>query len=283
MHRNHDKGPLLTVMGARVRALRLERGLTVREFAERAKLSPRFINQLEGGLGNISIAGLNRVAAALDSSIFELVPPFDGDKSPLGRIWRLLSDLNRNDLSALEEWLEVRKGSRTRPGFIAFIGLRGAGKSTVGPMLARQLQMEFIEVDALIEEAAGLTLAEIFNMHGEQYYRRLEHDTISRLLTGTGECVVAPGGSVVNDVESWELIKRRCFTIWLHASPEALMKRMRRQGDLRPMQGRPSAMEELKALLSRREPLYAESRLHVDTTGKSPAAVVSRIVKALKE
>ena len=275
------KALLLAAVGARTRTLRLEAGLTVKEFARRAALSARFVNQLEAGAGNISIAGLARVAAALGRSTHELIPPVHDDHSLPAEIWRLVSDSSSDDLHKLQQWLATRKGSKSRPHFFALIGLRGAGKSTVGPMLARRLKTEFVEVDKLVEKAAGMSLGEIFATHGEAYYRDLERESILRLFAGSRGCVLVPGGSVVTDVETWELIKRRCFTVWLHATPEEFMKRMRRQGDLRPMQGRPSAMDELKALLTRREPLYAESHLKIRTTNKSPAAVIGQIVKAI--
>src|SRR5882724_12893265 len=275
------KALLLAAVGARTRTLRLEAGLTVKEFARRAALSPRFVNQLEAGAGNISIAGLARVAAALGHSTHELIPPAGDDHSLPAEIWRLVSDSSSDDLHDLQQWLATRRGSKSRPHFFALIGLRGAGKSTVGPMLARRLKTEFVEVDKLVEKAAGMSLGEIFATHGEAYYRDLERESILRLFAGSRGCVLVPGGSVVTDAEIWELIKRRCFTVWLHATPEEFMKRMRRQGDLRPMQGRPSAMDELKTLLARREPLFAESHLRIKTTGKSPVTVAAQIIKAV--
>lgn len=275
------KASLLAATGTHIRALRLGAGLTVREFARRAALSPRFINQLEAGAGNVSIAGLARVAAALGRSTHELIPPADDDHSPAAEIWRLVSESTTEELRNLEQWFTTRRGNGSGPRFLALIGLRGAGKSTVGSALARRLKTEFVEIDKLVEKAAGMSLAEIFATHGEAYYRELERESIIRLFTASRGCVVVPGGSVVTDPESWGVIKQRCFTIWLHATPEEFMKRMRRQGDLRPMQGRPSAMDELKALLSRREPLYAQSNLKIKTTGKSPAAVTLQIVKAV--
>ena len=275
------KALLLAAVGARARELRLAAGMTVKEFAQRATLSPRFVNQLEAGAGNISIAGLARVSAALGRSTHELIPPVSDDHSLPAEIWRLLNDASRDDLHDLQQWLETRKAGKSRPRFLALIGLRGAGKSTVGPALARRLKTEFVEVDKLVEKAAGMSLGEIFATHGEAYYRDLERESILRLFAGSRGCVLVPGGSVVTDAETWELIKRRCFTVWLHATPEEFMKRMRRQGDLRPMQGRPSAMDELKALLTRREPLYVESHLKIRTTNKSPAAVIAQIVKAI--
>jgi XRE family aerobic/anaerobic benzoate catabolism transcriptional regulator len=278
---DHDsiKASFLSAIGARTRALRLDQGLTVKEFARRAALSPRFVNQLEAGEGNISVAGLARVAAALGRAAHELIPPAADDHSLAAEIWRMVSDSTSDELHELHHSLEKRKYSSTTPRFVALIGLRGAGKSTVGPVLARRLKIEFVELDKLVEKAAGMSLAEIFATHGEAYYRELERESVIRLFAGSRGCVLVPGGSVVTDPETWGLIKRRCFTVWLHATPDEFMKRMRRQGDLRPMQGRPSAMDELKTLLARREPLYAESRLKIRTTGKSPTAIVDRIVK----
>jgi XRE family aerobic/anaerobic benzoate catabolism transcriptional regulator len=281
MNSGRVKTSLLSAVGAHIRAMRLEAGLTVKELARRATLSARFVNQLEAGAGNISIAGLARVAAALGRSTHELLPPADDDHSLAAEIWRLIGDAKDDDLHELRQWLETRKAGNSAPRFLALIGLRGAGKSTVGPTLARQLKTEFVEIDKLVEKAAGMSLSEIFATHGEAYYRELERETILRLFANSTGCVMVPGGSVVTDAAIWELIKRRCFTVWLHATPEEFMKRMRRQGDLRPMQGRPSAMDELKALLTRREVLYAQSQLKITTTGESPAAIVAKILKAV--
>ncbi len=279
MVREPDKDLLLSSIGTRVRALRFEAGLTVKDFAKRAALSSRFVHQLEGGAANISIAGLTRVATALGRSVHELIPPDSNDDSLAAEIRRLRGDSSSDDLDDLRQWLESRKGRKARPRFVALIGLRGAGKSTIGPMLAKRLKSEFVELDKRVEEAAGMSLGEIFATHGEAYYRKLERESILELFAHGG-CVLAPGGSVVVDVESWELIKRRCFTVWLHATPNEYMRRMRNQGDTRPMQGRPSAMNELRALLARREPLYAESHLVVRTTHKSPRQLVTQIATA---
>jgi XRE family aerobic/anaerobic benzoate catabolism transcriptional regulator len=271
------KAALLKEVGQRTRTLRLEAGLTVKAFADHAKLSTRFVNQLEAGTGNISIAGLARIAAALGRSTYELIPPNPDDQSSAAELWRALT-ASPNELREFQQWLSRRKGNNFTPRFVALIGLRGAGKSTVGPILAKRLKTDFIELDRRVEEIAGMSLGEIFATHGESYYRELQRESALQLLNTSPGCLFVPGGSVVTDSETWESIKRRCFTVWLHATPAEFMKRMRRQGDLRPMQGRPSAMEELKALLARREPLYAESRLKIRTTGKTPAAVASRII-----
>jgi XRE family aerobic/anaerobic benzoate catabolism transcriptional regulator len=280
MDHEQERVELLRAVGARVRALRLESGLTVKDFAERAALSPRFVHQLEGGSANISIAGLARVAAVTGRSLPELIPPVSDDHSLPAEIWRLLNERGTDELQDLQEWLAERKGREPRRSFIALIGLRGAGKSTVGPMLAKRLKLDFVELDKWVEEAADMSLGEIFATHGEEYYRNLQREAVIRLFDRSQGCVVVPGGSVVTDTDSWQLIRRRCFTVWLHATPEEFMRRMKRQGDTRPMQGRPSAMDELKALLARREPLYAESDLVIKTTNKSPTQVVTQIAKA---
>jgi len=284
MIRERDTSILLFGIGNRVRKLRLEKKISVRELARLSDLSPRFINQLEAGDANITIAGMARLAAALDRAISELIPPAEYDDSAHAGIQRWLYESNDDDIRDLQQWIDIRKqaGSATSTTrFIALIGLRGVGKSTVGPMLAKRLKREFVELDQWIEDAAGMKLGEIFTTHGEAYYRRLERQALDRLFSTSGSCIFAPGGSIVTDEESWSLIKRRCVTVWLHATAEEFMKRMRKQGDMRPMQGRPAANAELKALLSRREPLYAESQFTVKTTGKSPSAVTSEIIKAV--
>ncbi len=312
MIREHDTSILLFGIGNRVRKLRLEKKISVRELARLSDLSPRFINQLEAGDANIAIAGLGRLAAALDRTISELIPPAEFDDSAHAGIQRWLYESNDDDIRELQQWIDIRKqagAATSTTRFIALIGLRGVGKSTVGPMLAKRLKREFVELDQWVEDAAGMKLGEIFTTHGEAYYRRLERQALDRLFSTSGGCIFAPGGSIVTDEESWSLIKRRCVTVWLHATAEAIvtdeeswslikrrcvtvwlhataeefMKRMRKQGDMRPMQGRPAANAELKALLSRREPLYAESQFMVRTTGRSPSAVTSEIVRAVSD
>jgi XRE family aerobic/anaerobic benzoate catabolism transcriptional regulator len=280
-HQNHedDKTSLLTSLGAQVRALRLEARLTTRELAERAALSLRFVIQLEAGQGNISIAGLARVASALGCSLHELIPPSHNDRSLRAQMWQIFSQCSDSQFEELRGWFARRTGVPA-PRFIALIGLRGAGKSTVGPLLAARLKTEFVELDGLIEQAADMSLGEIFSLHGEQYYRRLESAALCRLLARSSGCVLATGGSLVTEIESWELVKQRCFTVWLHATPQEFMKRLRRQGDTRPMQNSSSALAELKSLLARREPLYAQAALTIKTTHTLPATIVRQIMRA---
>lgn len=280
MQKQKAKNLLLAGVGARVRALRQSRNLTVREFSARAELSPRFINQLESGTGNISIARLASVAEALGKSLADLIPPDDRDRSLQARTWRLLSQCSEEDWQALHQWLEARQGNQPTRQFIALIGIRGAGKSTIGPLLAKRLKTEFIELDKWVEEAAGMPLGEIFTTHGESYYQRLDRGALAKLFATSGGCVFAPGGSVVADTESWNLIKERCLTIWLHATPQEFVQRMKHARETRLMQN-PTVMADLKALLARREPLYAESEVTIKTTGKTPAVIAASIFAAI--
>ena len=245
---NGDKSILLERIGAKVRELRTESHLTIKDLASQSGLSIRFISQLEAGQGNISITRLANVASALGTPVQELIPLMD----------------------------------KSAPRFIALVGLRGAGKSTVGAQLAKRLKSEFVEIDSLIERTAGMLLGEIFAIHGEDYYRRLELEVLTRLFGESKGCVLATGGSIVTDSESWHLVKRRCFTVWLRATPQEHMNRVLRQGDTRPMKDNPSAMVELKSLLFRREPLYSQSDLVVKTSKESPANIVAKISESFQ-
>jgi XRE family aerobic/anaerobic benzoate catabolism transcriptional regulator len=238
---------LLTGLGRRVRELRGEQGLTLQELAARSDLSPRFLVQVESGEGNISVRKLAGLARALGTTPSSL-----------------LSD-----------------PGETGPSTIALLGLRGAGKTTIGRRLARRLHVPFVELDQRIEKAAGLTLDEIFALHGEAYYRRLERETLERVLE-EGPLVLATGGGLPASPETWALLKRRALTVWLRARPEDHWNRVVQQGDRRPMADNPQAMAELRSLLAAREPLYAQAEHTIDTTRgvAQTAAEVERRVAA---
>jgi len=223
---------LLTGLGRRVRELRAQRGLTLQELASRSELSARFLVQVESGEGNISVRKLAGLARALGTTPAALLT------SPAGE---------------------------GRPDVIALLGLRGAGKTTIGRKLARRLRVPFVELDQRIEQAAGLTLDEIFALHGETYYRRLERETLERVLD-EGPLVLATGGGLPTSPDTWALLKRRALTIWLRAKPEDHWNRVVQQGDRRPMADHPQAMAELRRLLAAREPLYAQAHHAVDTS-----------------
>jgi XRE family aerobic/anaerobic benzoate catabolism transcriptional regulator len=160
---------------------------------------------------------------------------------------------------------------------VALLGLRGAGKTTVGRRLARRLRVPFVELDQRIEEAAGLTLSEIFALHGESYYRRLEKDALERLLADDRPLVLATGGGIVNAPDTFALLRHRALTVWLRAGAEDHWNRVVQQGDRRPMADHPQAMAELRRLLAGREPLYADAAVTIDTRGRDVDSVVEAI------
>lgn len=246
-----DSPALLENLGARVRRLRADRGLTAREAAARAGLSLRFYGLLEKGEANIAFTRLAAVAAALEVPLSHLVE--DSDGGPLS--------------------------ART---VVGLLGLRGAGKSTVGPLIADRLGAAFVELDDRIEERAGLSVPEIFAMHGEAWYRRLATAALKDLVHAGEPSVVALPGGIVQDDEAWHLLKERCATAWLRATPQQHMARVARQGDRRPMADRADAMGELKALLAAREPYYRQADVVVDTSRRNAEDGASAVAAGLQ-
>ena len=244
---NHQS--LLTTVGARVRALRERQGLARRQLSEISGVSERFLAQLESGKGNISLLRFADVAEALGTTPAELLA---GASTP-----------------------------KAGTGIVALLGVRGAGKSTCGRRLAEQHNVAFVEVDHRIEQTAGLSLSEIFELHGEAYYRRLEREVLSRLLTEQESMVLATGGSIVNDRENFSMLRERTSTVWLRAKPEDHWNRVIQQGDARPMAKNPHAFSELRALLAAREPLYANAHHVIDTHGRTVDEVVAALSSAV--
>ncbi len=235
---------LLGHVGARVRAQRQQLELSRRALAERSGVSERFLAQLEGGEGNISLVRFADVAAALGTTPAELLAGLDPGP---------------------------------RRNAVALLGVRGAGKSTVGSELARRLGVPFVELDQQIEKRAGLRLGEIFEMHGEAYYRRVERDVLRALLARASPMVLATGGSIVSDADNFAFLRARATTVWLKARAEDHWNRVIQQGDQRPMGKNPHAFAELEALLDSRAALYANAHHTVDTSRRSVAAVVDEV------
>ena len=230
---------LLTELGRRLRRAREEAGLSVSELARTSGLSRRHVTEAEAGRANPSIAKLAQLAGAL--------------RVPLA----VLCDL---PVAPPEER-------------VALVGLRGAGKTTVGRLMALEREVPFIELDQRVEQLAGMSLAELFDLHGEETYRRLEREALESVLASGSRSVIAAGGSIVDSDTTFGRLREACRTIWLSAAPDDHLQRVLDQGDGRPMEGRPRAKDELRGILERRTPLYALCDAHVETSGKEPGAV----------
>lgn len=232
----------LDLVGAAVRSQRERLAWSRKRLAEVSGVSERFLAQLEAGDGNISLRRFAEVAGALGTTPSAL-------------------------LAAAETPLSYRP--------IALLGVRGAGKSSVGSILAKELGAKLVELDREIEEAAGLSLAQVFELHGEAYYRRVEREVLTRLLAeNRGRLVIATGGSIVNDAATYTLLRSRCETVWLRATAEEHWRRVVAQGDRRPMASNPHAFTELRGLLDARDALYSRADRTIDTTGRSVRQVV---------
>ncbi len=272
MKKAREAAPLLQRLAGRVRRLRKERGLTALTLAERAGLSLRFVAQLEAGQANIAVLRLEALARALGVSAAALSAEAEGDARADGaraRLERLLDGRSEAEVERCLGAAELALGAARARG-VALLGLRGAGKSTLGPQLAAALGVPFVELDDRIEEAAGLSLTELFALHGESYYRRLETQCLSGLIALGRPFVVALGGGVVQNDDAFRLARTHCTTVWLRARPEDHMGRVLAQGDRRPIAGRGDAMAELQAILAAREPQYRQADVTVDTSHHGP-------------
>jgi XRE family aerobic/anaerobic benzoate catabolism transcriptional regulator len=238
---------VLATLSRRARRLRQQQGLTLRALAGRSGLSLRFLMAVEAGQGNISVRRLSDLASALDTTAADLLSPAD-DQAPT---------------------------------VIALLGLRGSGKTTIGRRLARRLRLRFVELDRQVETAAGLALAEIFSLHGEDYYRRLEREALSALLDARQSMVLAVGGGLVASAETYALLERRTTTVWLRATAGDYWDRVLRQGDRRPMNDHPQARKALADLVARRNPLYAQAALTIETSGRSISETVDAVAASL--
>jgi XRE family transcriptional regulator, aerobic/anaerobic benzoate catabolism transcriptional regulator len=273
---------LLGAVGTAVRRLREERGLSRRALSDKSGVSERFLADLEGGTGNISVVRLAEVARALGTTAAALLREGERERAPGAPASGLLAGLSRDELREAERWLRARFGRGEGP-LVALVGLRGAGKSTIGRDLAAKLSVPFFELDALVEQAAGLSLPGIFSLHGEAYYRRLAREVLTRFLAETEEGVLATGGGLVLDREAWRLLQRRCRTVWLQATPDDHWQRVLAQGDERPSAASPHARDELRALLKVREPLYAQAEMTVDTSRLGVPGAVREVLQRLTD
>ena len=240
---------LLGILGRRIRQHRLRKSLTLRDLSSRAGLSSRFLMDVEAGRGNISVRRLGAIAQTLEVELADLVA--------------------------------ARAAGTPRP-IVALLGLRGAGKTSVGRLLARRLKIPFLELDTAIANRAGMALGEVFSLYGEDYYRRLERDVLAELVTSTQPSVIAVGGGLVTAPETFNLLKRHAVTVWLRARTVDYWNRVMKQGDQRPMKEHPQAREALRELVARRDPLYRQADVTIETAGLNVARTVNRVADALE-
>lgn len=272
-------------LGERVRMLRNQRGMSRKVLARQAKVSERYIAQLESGLGNCSIVLLRRIARAIGLPVTHLV--HDGGDPPLDLVLltQFLERLSPVELTEARRML----GDRFRVGGddparrrrIALIGLRGGGKSTLGSLLAEHLGVPFVELNREIERRAGASLGEIFEMFGQEAFRRAEREALDDVLARHEACVIATSGSIVTEPGTLDMLLSACFTVWVRAEPAEHMKRVMAQGDLRPMANSARAMDDLISILKSREPLYARAEATITTTGKTPEQNLSELLRVI--
>jgi XRE family aerobic/anaerobic benzoate catabolism transcriptional regulator len=273
----------LEQLGQRVRTMRSLRGMSRKVLAKVSGISERYIAQLEGGKGNVSIVLLRRVANAMGAHLEDLIP--SADPAP---DWQVIRDLLRKaSPGQIAQAKDILAGGsaathrRTSFAGIALIGLRGAGKSTLGRLLAKKIGWTFVELNKEIERQNGLSVAEIIALYGQEGFRRMEQTALTQLLARKEPMVLATGGGIVSEPLTFDLILSSFYTIWLKAEPEEHMARVRGQGDLRPMADDRSAMAELRNILLSREPLYARASAVVDTAGLTVDAAAARLVDAV--
>lgn len=268
---SHPERSYLTALGDKLRKARAKRGLSRKVLAADSGVSERYLAQLEAGLGNVSILLLRQIAAALGLPLIDLLAEDSDEDAELNLTTQFLRKLPRQKLAAVHSQLVRDYGNarNERMKRIALIGLRGAGKSTLGARLARALAVPFVELDREIEREAGTSLSEIFLLYGQPGYRRYERRCLKNVLEKNERAVIAAGGSIVSEPGTYELLLSSCFTVWLKAAPEEHMARVVAQGDTRPMAGNDQAMEDLRRILEGRAMLYRQADVVVDTAGKS--------------
>ncbi len=275
----------LELLGKNVRAARARRRLTRKALAEKSGVSERFLAQLESGSGNASVLVLRQIARALSVPMQAILTNGSDEAPDLEHACNFLRGLDSANISRARQLLAEHFSNQndfSRMERVALIGLRGAGKSTVGRLLAKKLSVPFLELDRLIEQASGLSLSMIFDLYGQAGFRRFERQCLDDLLRSEAKFVVATGGSLVLEPLTYRTLLSSCYTIWLQASPEEHMARVIAQGDMRPMAHNPEAMSDLRRILQERELLYRQADLSVDTSKRSVAAVVGDCLRGLR-
>jgi XRE family aerobic/anaerobic benzoate catabolism transcriptional regulator len=277
-----DDDALAAAVGRLVRLSRAKRGMTRRALAQASGASERYLAQIEGGEGNPSVVILNAIAHALDVPIVDLLPGANGHPVAMTRILDLLGRLPAAELPAITELIEARAGgaaANDRAQRIALIGLRGAGKSTLGRSLADKLGFSFIELDRLVEQDYGAGIPDLIEMAGLATFRRYERACLDRVIEREKAAVIATAGGIVANEETFALLLRRTHTVWIKAGPDEHMSRVMGQGDFRPMAKNREAMADLVAILDARAPDYARAQAELDTSGDTLARSSEKLLQ----
>jgi XRE family aerobic/anaerobic benzoate catabolism transcriptional regulator len=275
----------VAAVGRLVRTGRAKRGMTRRQLARDSGASERYLAQIESGQGNPSVNILKAIAEALDVPIIELLPQTNGRNAVLNQILHGLGRLPPSELPAIAAMIEARAAgdiATDREQRIALVGVRGAGKSTLGRMLAAQLGCPFIELDRLVEQDYGARIPDLIEMAGLATFRRYERKCLERVVSENAAAVIATAGGIVSNPETYALLLRRSHTVWINARPDEHMRRVLEQGDFRPMAQNREAMSDLVAILDARRVDYARSEAELDTSGDTVEQSFAKLVHIAK-
>lgn len=283
----NESNPFLLALGKRVRSLRDRRGITRKALSISAGVSERHLANLEYGEGNVSVLVLDQVASALNCSLAELI----GDFTTVSPEWLMIRSLleNRDESIlhkarlAIGQVLGTLATNHSDHSRIALIGLRGAGKTTLGQMLANELDYPFVELSRQIEQFAGCTIAEIQDLYGANAYRRYERRALEEAIQIYPEAVIGTPGGLVSDPVNFDLLLSHCTTVWVRANPKDHMQRVIEQGDFRPMAGAKEAMEDLRGILASREDFYSKAQIHLDTSKQALESTFSLLTRLLED
>lgn len=280
------RDPFLAALGERLKLLRARRGLTRKALARLAEVSERHVANVESGVGNASIQFLRQLCMVLNCSLAEMT----GDETASSADWLMIREILRGRSetelakarSVLGELFESPTSEATRRCRIALVGLRGAGKSSLGRMLAAHWHLPFIELSGVIEQLAGCSIAEIHALYGQSAYRRYEQRALEDVIQHQPQAVIATPGGIVSEPASFNFLLSHCYTIWLRATPEQHMSRVLAQGDSRPMSGNREAMEDLKRILDSRAQFYSKADCIFDTGGASVQTAFAALLGQLE-
>ncbi len=271
---------LIQLVGNRVRGLRKAHRFSRRELSEVSGVSQRYLAQLESGEGNISIGLLKRISLAFDQPMEAMVCD-DSEDDALAHLVANFKQADNDTKNRVQHLLDPNRRREKKAERICLVGLRGAGKSTLGALLADQLGFKFIELNAEIERSAGIPISEIIALYGQEGYRQLESEVLESVVESHSRLVLAVAGGIVSEENTFSQVLTCFHTVWIQASPTEHMERVRAQGDTRPMAGNPKAMEQLKQILRNRELLYSRAEYHLNTSGSTVANSNAELLELL--